>query len=173
MKTRNQLHRSFIQSRDTVNWINYKDSRNKVKKTLRDAERNHTTDEVQQHKHNPSSLWKIIKRTIPSKEQEGHVYAKDPQTVADEFNQFFSSVGRHAANASARLAEVNNIAFQESSPGSAVLPLYELFSFRSVTCEDVRLVISSLPLNKSLDRDKIDARILKDAFLSSWDPLQR
>jgi hypothetical protein len=72
---------------------------------LKDSGRNYYLDKVQRHKNNPGSLWKITNQAIPSPSKEKHTYTKDPKTVADEFNQFFSSVGKNKADASIRLAE--------------------------------------------------------------------
>ena len=44
---------------------------------LKDSERNYYLDEVQRHKNNPGSLWKIINQAIPSKSKEKHTYPKD------------------------------------------------------------------------------------------------
>ena len=38
--------------------------------------------------------WKTIKNCIPRKESTQQVYTKDMKEVANEFNQFFTSVGR-------------------------------------------------------------------------------
>jgi hypothetical protein len=38
MKTRDQLHRRYLQTRDELDWNNFKNSRNAVKKMLRDSE---------------------------------------------------------------------------------------------------------------------------------------
>ena len=70
--------------------------------------------EVQRHKNNPGSLWKIINQAIPSQDQDNLSYTKDPKTVANEFNQFFSSIGSNTADASIRLAEENNITLEET-----------------------------------------------------------
>ena len=110
MKTRDLLHRNFFQSRDPSDWSKYKESRDTIKEILRETERNYTFLEVQQSKSNPSSLWKVINRVIPSKNKElQRVYTKDLKTVADEFNVFFTSVGKTAALAASHLAEINNI----------------------------------------------------------------
>lgn len=53
---------------------------------LRDSERNYYSEELQRHKNNPASLYKIINQAIPSKSKKKHTYTKDPKTVADEFN---------------------------------------------------------------------------------------
>ena len=69
MKTRDRLNHRFRLSPDPVVLTNYKKSRNVVKRSLRDAERKYTFKEVEENKHNPSSLWKVINRLIPSKAQ--------------------------------------------------------------------------------------------------------
>ena len=79
MKRRNNLHRRFLQSRDPNDWQNYKE----IKVILQDAEGNYISSEVQQHRDNPSSLWKIISRVIPSKDKELQVYSKDRHLVAE------------------------------------------------------------------------------------------
>ena len=75
-------------------WQNYRGARNTVKITLKNAARNHTFDEVQKHRDNSGFLWKIINRNISLKEKESQVYYKDPKLVANEFNQFFNSLGK-------------------------------------------------------------------------------
>ena len=78
MKTRDLLHRNFFQSRDPSDWIKCKESRDTIKEILRETEQNYTFLEVQQNKSNPSSLWKVINRVIPSKNKElQRVYTKD------------------------------------------------------------------------------------------------
>ncbi|CAB4039973.1 Hypothetical predicted protein [Paramuricea clavata] len=171
MKTRDQLHRRYLQTRDDLDWSNFKDARKAVKRMLKDSERNYYLDEVQRHKNNPGSLWKIINQAIPSKSKEKHAYTKDPKTVADEFNQFFSSVGKNAADASIRLAEENNITVEETPLETVYMPSQDLFSFRTVTSEEVRRVIASLPLNKAPGPDKINSRILKDCLPVILGPL--
>jgi hypothetical protein len=47
-------------------------------------------EQVQQHRNNPGSLWKIINQAIPSKTEEKYTYTKEPKIVANKFNQFLS-----------------------------------------------------------------------------------
>ena len=109
MKTRDKLHRRFLQTRDTKDWVKFKEPHRYVKQALKDAERNQTFLEVQRNKNNPSSLWKIINLAMPSRERERQIYTKDYKVVAAEFNRFFSSVRRNAAEAAAKLATSNHI----------------------------------------------------------------
>ena len=163
MKTRDQLHRRYLHTRDGRDWISFKNSRNAVKRMLKNSEINYYVEEVQRHKSNPGSLWKIINQAIPSPGQDKLSYTKDLKTVTNEFNQFFSCIGSNTADASIRLAEENNITLEESPLKTIHMPSEDLFSFRTVTSEEVRRV-SSLPLNKSPGPDKVNSRILKDCL---------
>ena len=170
MKTRDQLHRRYLQTRDDLDWSSFKNSRNAVKRMLKNSEINYYMEEVQRHRNNPGSLWKIINQAIPSQGQDKLSYTKDPKTVANEYNQFFSSIGSNTADASIRLAE-ENITLEETPLKTIHTPSEDLFSFRTVTSEEVRRVISSLPLNKSPGPDKINSRILKDCLPVILGPL--
>ena len=50
-----------------------------------------------------------------TKEKETPVYSRDTQLVANDFNQFFSSVGRNAAQTAAQLPIDNNINISDTS----------------------------------------------------------
>ena len=109
MKTRDKLHRRFLQTRDTNDWVKFRKSHRSVKRALKDAVRNHTLQKVQRNKNNPSSLWKVINLATPFWECERQIYTKDHKIVADEFNRFFSTVGRNAAKAAAKLVTASHI----------------------------------------------------------------
>ena len=137
MVSRDRVHNRFLVTRDALDWKNFQESRDSVKRRLSKAERKNTSEEVQLHKHNPNSRGKIINRVIPYKNQERLTYSKDLTTTANKFDRFFSSVGRNATNASIRLAEENNITLPEPSPETIPLLPDELFRLRTVTCKDV------------------------------------
>ena len=115
MTFRDQLFRRYRQSRNADAWKAYKEARRSVKQLLKNAECDHIRTEVRSHKDNPGSLWKIINTCIPSKEKETRVYSRDTELVANDFNQFFSSVGRNAAQTAAQLAIDNNINISDTS----------------------------------------------------------
>jgi hypothetical protein len=120
---------------------------------------------------NPGSLWKIINRAIPSKEKVIQTYNKDLKTVADDFNYYFTSVSKNAADASSKLTEENNFKFFEHPLTSIPYPPDGLFNFRLVTVEDVRRIIISLPSNKSPGPDKVHTKVLKDCLSVILGPL--
>ena len=157
MRSRDLLLKQFIQSRQDTEWINFKHSRDLVKKKLQEAERDHTFEEVTANKNNSGSLWKIINRAIPSKDKQRSAFTKDVAVLTNEFNQFFAKVGLNAADAAQRLRE-NIIVRDFSSENGIETTSMELFNLRIVSLEEVREV----PMNKSPGPDKISACVLKD-----------
>ena len=73
--------------------------------------------------------------------------------LANKFNEFFTSIGSHAANESKGLAAVNNLPVYDSPPTNIILDSDE-FGFRAVTTVEVRKIIQSCPSNKAPGKDK-------------------
>ncbi len=175
MSKRDRLHGLFLKTRSYSDWCNFKAARNAVKTELIKAQRNHVHNEVMKHKKNTGSLWKIIKDTVAYKEKETVVYSKDPKIVAEEFNQFFSSVGENTAIAACQLLQDNNT-YPDISPTTAFnrnYPVYEseMFHFDPVSCSEVKNIITSMPTNKAPGKDKVNMRIIKDCLPVILGPL--
>ena len=126
--------------------------------------------EVTANKNNSGSLWKIINRAIPSKDKQRPAFTKDVAVLTNEFNQFFAKVGLNAANAAQRLRE-NIIVRDFSSENGIDNTSMELFNLRTVSLEEVRRIVTSLPMNKSPGPDKISACVLKDCLPVILGPL--
>ena len=88
--------------------------------------------------------------------------------LTNEFNQFFARVGLNAADTAQRLRE-NNIVRDFSSENGIDTTSMEVFNLRTV--EEVRRIVTSLPMNKSLGPDKISACVLKDCLPVILGPL--
>ena len=58
---------------------------------------------------NDSSKWKMRRFCIPHNNITQPVYTRDPKEVADEFYNFFVSVGVKASHASKSLSELHNL----------------------------------------------------------------
>ena len=106
MDERDQVHRAARESRAVTDWEHYRWCRNEVKRRLCDAERIHVQKEMNGNQ-SSSAMWKVITNCIPSKEKSRPVYSRDMTELANEFNEFFTSVGARAAAESKRLASVN------------------------------------------------------------------
>ena len=73
------------------------------------------------------------------------VYSKDPKTVAEDFNLFFTSVGRNAAATAESLANDNNVVLSNPLSNVITFPSDQLFNFQSVTCTEVQRIIMAMP----------------------------
>ena len=172
MIARDEHHRRFRLTREEADLEEYKESRNTVKSVLKDAEKDYVRGEVLAHKNNSGSLWKVINNSIPSKEKQIHVYSKDSKSVADDFNQFFSSVGRKSVEAAVHIASVSNIETNLSLDSTALSPELGPFTFNSVTCTEVqRIILSTMPSNKSPGPGKISMGVIKDSLPVILGPL--
>jgi len=143
-----------------------------VKKTLREAERDYTLEGVIANKNNSGSLWKIINRAIPSKDKQRPAFTKDATVLAIKFKQFFAKVGLNAADAVQRLREEHDITVRDSLPKTDInTTSMESINLRTVSLEEVRQIVTSLPTNKSRGPDKISACVLKDCLPVILGPL--
>ena len=69
ISNREQLLRRYKRTRDIDDWRAFKNAQRSVKSTLKAAEKQHVRTEVNRHKDNSRSLWKVINRCIPSKDK--------------------------------------------------------------------------------------------------------
>lgn len=174
MTLRDQLHRHYKQTRDAKDWRNFKDAQKSLRHTLKTAEKEHVRTEVNLHKNNPGSLWKVINNRIPSKDKGTLMYSKNPVVIANEFNQFFHSIGKTTARAATQLAIENdfNIPTCTDYPTRTAQHSFdEMFNFTPVTCSEVQHLITSMPSNKCPGPDKISMRIIKDCLPVILGPL--
>ena len=169
MNERDKLHCKFQLSRDIKDWQAYKDARNSVKNTLKDCEKNYVCNEVNSHKDNVGSLWKIINRIIPHKERPMHVYSKSNEQIVNDFNEFFVSFGKLAANAAVQLAKDNHI----DIPAVRDPPIFigNSFNFYRVSCTEIQRIKKSMPSKKSSGPDKVNMRVIKDVLPVIMGPL--
>ena len=106
MDERDQVHRVARESGSVTDWEHYCWCHNEVKRRLCDAERIYVQKEMNGNQ-SSSAMWKVIRNCIPSKEKSRLVYSRDMTELANEFNEFFTSVGAKATAESKRLASVN------------------------------------------------------------------
>ena len=58
---------------------------------------------------NTSSQWKLIRNCLPRKEATQQVYTREVKAVAEEFNEFFVSLGAKASEASKALIATHKL----------------------------------------------------------------
>ena len=86
--------------------------------------------------------------------------------VADEFNEFFTSIRQTTVEKIQSLAEQRNYDLTKSSFVPRCHPLAQQFSFGIVECKEVEKVINSMPTGKAPGNDKITVRVLKNCLPS-------
>ena len=106
-------------------------------------------------------MWKTIRSALPNKSGRPS-FTKDTDTLANEFNRFFISVGQKAADDSAELARLHDLPTTPVYLGSTHCD--ELFDFKAITSEDVRKVIMAMPSNKAPGYDRIPVFVIKDCL---------
>ena len=81
-------------------------SRTDVKMKLRMAERQYLQEEIHNNKKG-NSMWKAIRNCIPRKDITQPVYTGDVNLLANELNEFFTTVGAWATETVKSLANEN------------------------------------------------------------------
>ena len=104
MKTRDSTHRKARRTGSVNDWQVFRDLKKEVKSILRTAAKEYFNEQICANKNNTGVIWKTIRRALPKKSSCTTHYTKDPSILANEFNQFFISVGVNAAGKSAELA---------------------------------------------------------------------
>jgi hypothetical protein len=115
-------------------------------------------------------MWKLIRECLPSRDSVKPVYQKDHKVLANEFNEYFASVGKTAADKVKKLAEVNNFQITTALPPSRHQSL-DLFEFRTITPDEVRRIILNSPSNKAPGADRINIQFIKDPLGVILDPV--
>ena len=169
MKTRDQWRKLARKTNDPLHWNGYRFFRQEVKREIRVAEKVHVRTQILDSNGNSNSIWKIINRCLPRKQQDNFMASEDITEFAkpDELNDFFTSVGSMTAQKASDLAlhhglNINLDVQTLLHTSSNVSP--ELFELHQVTENHVERVIRRLPSNKVPGMDKIFSRILKDSL---------
>ena len=80
MKIREYWRKSARRTGDLDAWMKYRSLKRKVKREIRQTERESIVDQFK-------------RSCIPKKSTSQRSFSRDDKTVADEFNRFFTSVG--------------------------------------------------------------------------------
>ena len=122
---------------------------------------NFVQNELQQCKKN-SSKWEAVRNCVPWKESTQPAYSRDLKTLADKFNEFFTSVGaKAAADSASLLSDFNDF---ELFSAQQLYPDSEQFQFCAVSMREIRKIVMSFPSHKAPGCDKVPIQIIKDAL---------
>ena len=93
MDEKEQVHEVVCELGAAIDWEHYHWCGNEVKRRLCAAERNYVQKEINDNQ-SSSAMWKVIRNCIPAKEKSRPVYSRDTTELANEFNEFFTSMER-------------------------------------------------------------------------------
>ena len=134
MKTRDSWRKLARKTNDPLAWAAYKNFKREVKRELRFAEQEYVELQIRNNPSNTGCIWKTTRACIPKKSASRKAYSKDDKVVADEFNEFFTSIGQTTVGKIKSLAEQSNYDITKPSFVPRCHPLAQQFSFGTVEC---------------------------------------
>ena len=164
MSERDQLLKIAKETNSPQDWQTYRVKRSEVKVCLREAEREHVQSQLKTCQKN-SSKWKVIRNCIGQKESTQAWYSRDVKIIADEFDEFFSTVGARAAEASVSLAVTHDLRTVTSPMVSDQnMPESEKFHFQAVSENEINRIVISFQSSKAPGYSKVQMAVIKDAL---------
>ena len=163
MLRRDTLQKLARRTSHPSDWKSFRLLRHQVKSKIRLAETEFFRDEINSNKENKTSIWKTVCRVLSPYGNQSPPFSRDCIEVANEFNEFFTSVGDKAANQAKQLALKFDLPDLEQVPPSTP-PEEEIapkFTFQHVSSGRVKEIIKSMPSNKSPGYDEIHMSVIK------------
>ena len=93
------------------------------------AENKFVKDQIQNNPWNTNCIWKAIRLCLPKKSVTAKVSSKGDKTVADEFKNVSSSVGKSTNSKIESLAEEHNFVLHEDTFTPKCFATSEQFTF--------------------------------------------
>jgi hypothetical protein len=165
-----ELHKIAIKNKTPENTLNYITQRNAYNTLLRQHKQRYYADNLELNVKNSKKTWEILKEAANLNKTRSNVdridsngtVITDPTEIAEEFNNFFTSVGERIANT------VKNTVIQPDDYMPSLPNLQEL-DLGTVNQTHICDIIKSLQPKNSLDIDGISTKLLKNIAIEvSW-----
>ena len=92
------------------------------------------------------------------------MYMREVKAVAEEFKEFFVSVGTKASEASKALITTRELSPPKDFTSGQYIPDEEKFNFRAVSSNEIHRAVMSFSSNKAPGFDKVTMSVIKDAL---------
>ena len=173
---KDKLYKTLIQT-DLDNTVLYdrlktefKDYRASLRKIIRKAKRDYYTHIFNRHKNDIKKTWSLINETLNRnlKKQSTHEFLindemiSDPIIIAIKFNQYFAHIGSTLADKIPSAPHFNSYLSN---------PVDSVFSFHTVTEENISLIINKPKYKVSYGHDSISNIMIKRAHKPLIKPL--
>ena len=148
----------------------FKDYRASLRKIIRKAKRDYYTHILNRHKNDIKKKWSLINETLNRnlKKQSTHEFLindemiSDPIIIANKFNQYFAHIGSTLADKIPSAPHFNSYLSN---------PVDSVFSFYTVTEENISHIINKLKNKVSYGHDSISNIMIKRAHKPLIKPL--
>jgi len=147
-----------------LTWAGYKNFKREVRLELRFAEQEYAETQIRNNPNNMGCIWKTIRSFIPKKSVNRKCYSKEDKLVANEFNEYFTSICPNKIDKIQSLANECNYDLTQSSFVPKCYPLSQQFTFRTAECSENEQVVNSMATEKAPGNDKIPLCVIKDCL---------
>lgn len=153
-------------------FIEFKKTRNKIKRDVIKAKRSFIMNKINDAKNNPKQYWNELYRVFnPKIQTNSSISLSDdgrdipPLEIPDYMNDFFANVGSNLAQA----INTDNSNYLLSLKDTVNNLRHKLISWRPTNLEEISNLIESLDTSKSSKIKNINAIYYKDCLLCSAD----
>jgi hypothetical protein len=162
ISVKNKFYKKYLKTKSCYDHSKFKYYRNKLNHLLKISKKNYYNDYFLKNNSNSKRTWKGIKQIIHFRTKSNPKLNKivlnnmditDPLSIANEFNNYFSNVGKNLANIVPHT--------DKSFTDYLTSPLQNSFFMYSVTATEIELEISKLKNGKSTGPYSIPIAILK------------
>jgi Reverse transcriptase (RNA-dependent DNA polymerase) len=157
-----ELLKINLKTRSNESKLAYINFRNLYNKVLRKSKQLYYHDQIQSNKKNPKKLWSVLKEVSTGKSAKNSIdklnvngtIVADKTVIANNFNEFFSTVGNEISN-SVQSIDKSPLNFMPDNPNVPLLLL------ENTVPSQVISVIKSFESKSSSDIDGISIKLLK------------
>ena len=166
IRHKQRMYRSHYICGDDAMKKAYKIYSNKLTKIKATAKKLHYENELKKHANNPKKTWELLRTLLPGNNSKSATLPEfvnlngnkitDPHVIVEEFNEFFSNVGKNLAK---NFDSTENETYRQFLSKSVSSSIY----MEPPRVNEVLNMINSLNLNKSVGHDNLLPYFLKVA----------
>ena len=174
IRRKHKLYKKYLHNPSAFNERKYKQYRNRLTVTIRAAKKNFFVTSLEKERNNIKNTWKIINLALnktTAKSSTNNYFnvnnntINEPQSIAECFNDFFTSIGPKLASTIPRSNTDPVDYIKDNYPHS--------FFLTPITRDELITCINKLPTNKSPGHDGFTGITIKQIAPFILDPLLR
>ena len=160
IKQRDKLYEKYLNNKTKENKVAWKRFRNKVKDTIKNAEKLYFKNQLNQHANSCQGLWKVFGKVIKNKQSQNDINSikinenniTDTPSIVEEFNKYFCSIGEHLSK---------NFKSNNNSENYLENKIENSFFLHFTTEGEIINEINNLNPKKSSGYDEISAKFVQ------------